>query len=76
MISSQDITANDIGGNIKLALEGSAGERTACSVVVWKVLFWGSGFKDKPQGRSESILSKDQLRAKVKANLQTTISRP
>jgi len=29
MISSQDITANDIGGNIKLALEGSAGERTA-----------------------------------------------
>lgn len=31
MISSQDNTANEIGVNIKLGLQGSAGERTPLS---------------------------------------------
>lgn len=62
--------ANKNGRNINLVLEHSAGERH--SMIDLKILFWGYEFKMKPQRRSKSILSKDQLRATVKANLQTT----
>lgn len=37
------------------------------SVVVWKILFLGSECKSEPHRIQESILSEDQLRAKVRA---------
>lgn len=62
--------ANKSGRNINLALEHSASERR--SLIDWKIVSWGCEFKMEAQGRLKSILSKDQLRATVKANLQTT----
>lgn len=57
--------ANEIGRN-------KYGLRELCwwknySLVIWKILSGRSEFKNEPQGRSKSILSKDQLKSQGKS---------